>query len=520
MRNKMVSRITMASIFGIGVVALAFACDNTTPTPTPTPDLATPPDMTMLPDLMPLAPTATMVAPVRGPAAGGTAITITGTNFKSGASVTVGGVAATQVVVNASSTSITAMTAASTTFGAVDVVVDNKDGSPVATITKGFWYVIATPTFAAGANANTAGLSVNGPRSVSNITLTAQGFPSIVTAMGGGNVMGAAMQGVNVIPNSTAAPTANAPTFVATQGIPTGGTGVTSTAVADMDGNGDLDVVATNSGTNTVTILHRNGVAAPTVTVIPMATGTFSSPSFVVVGDFDKDGKVNDIAVTNAGNGTVSILKNNGNMTYTQMAGSPFNMTTGAAGYSPYGIDAGDFDGDGRADVVVGNVGNNTFLRVILNKAGGWAVQTPITPVPAAMPNVVKVGDFDGDSKLDFVAVSRQNPGQVAFYKGDGLGGFTKPNANIAVGTNPEALAVGDINQDGFLDLVVPNFGGNNLHWMTGKGDGTFNAVQMIATGFATNGVAIGDYNGDRRPDIAITNFTGGNVQILRNTGN
>ena len=518
MRNKMVSRITMASIFGIGVVALAFACDDTMPTPTPTPDLATPPDMTMLPDLMPLAPTATMVAPMRGPAAGGTAITITGTNFKTGATVTVGGVAATQVVVTP--TSITAMTAASTTFGAVDVVVDNKDGSPVATITKGFWYVIATPTFAAGANANTAVLNLSGPRSVSNITLTAQGFPSIVTAMGSVNVMGVAMQGVNVIPNSTAAPTANAPTFVATQGIPTGGTGVVSTAVADMDGNGDLDVVATNSGSNSVTVLHRNGVAAPTVTVIPMATGGFSSPSFVVVGDFDKDGKVNDIAVTNAGNGTVSILKNNGNMTYTQMAGSPFNMTTGAAGYSPYGIDAGDFDGDGRADVVVGNVGNNTFLRVILNKAGGWAVQTPITAVPAAMPNVVKVGDFDGDSKLDFVAVSRQNPGQVAFYKGDGLGGFTKPNANIAVGTNPEALAVGDINQDGFLDLVVPNFAGNSLNWMTGKGDGTFNAVQTIATGVSTNGVAIGDYNGDRRPDIAITNFTGGNVQILRNTGN
>ena len=516
MRNKMISRITMASIFGIGVVALAFACDNTTPTPTPTPDLATPPDMTMLPDLMPLAPTATMIAPVRGPAAGGTAITITGTNFKTGASVTVGGVAATQVVVTP--TSITAMTGASTTFGAVDVVVDNKDGSPVATIAKGFRYFIANPAFTA-ANANTAAMSVNGPRSLSNIMLAAQGFPSLVSAMGTGNVAGVAMQGVNVIPNTTAAPVGTAPTFAATQGIPTGGTNVINTAVGDMNGDGQADVVATNAGNNTVTVIHRNGVMAPTVTVIPMATGTFNQPVFVTIGDFDMDGKVNDIAVTNAGTATVSILKNNGNMTYTAMAGSPFLMTTGAAGYNPYGIDSGDFDGDGRPDVVVGNVGNNTFLRVILNKAGGWAVQGPITAVPAAQPNIVKVGDFDGDNKLDFIAVSRQAAGVVAFYKGDGLGGFTKPNANIAVGSNPEALAVGDLNQDGFLDLVVPNFGTTNLHWMTGKGDGTFNTPVMINSAVQTNGVAIGDYNGDGKPDFAITGFNTGNVIIYRGSG-
>lgn len=516
MRNKMISRITMASFFGIGVVALAFACDNTTPTPTPTPDLATPPDMTMLPDLMPLAPTATMIAPVRGPAAGGTAITITGTNFKTGATVTVGGVAATQVVVTP--TSITAMTGASTTFGAVDVVVDNKDGSPVATITKGFRYVIANPAFTA-ANANTAALNINGPRSISNIMLAAQGFPSIVSAMGTANVAGVAMQGVNLIPNTTAAPVGTAPTFAATQGIPTGGTNVLNTAVGDMNGDGQADVVATNAGNNTVTVIHRNGVMAPTVTVIPMATGTFNQPVFVTIGDFDMDGKVNDIAVTNAGTATVSILKNNGNMTYSAMAGSPFLMTTGAAGYNPYGIDSGDFDGDGRPDVVVGNVGNNTFLRVILNKAGGWAVQGPITAVPAAQPNIVKVGDFDGDNKLDFIAVSRQAAGVVAFYKGDGLGGFTKPNANIAVGSNPEALAVGDLNQDGFLDLVVPNFGTTNLHWMTGKGDGTFNTPVMINSAVQTNGVAIGDYNGDGKPDFAITGFNTGNVIIYRGSG-
>ena len=62
--------------------------------------------------------------------------------------------------------------------------------------------------------------------------------------------------------------------------------------------------------------------------------------------------------------------------------------------------------------------------------------------------------------------------------------------------------------------------GSTNLHWMTGKGDGTFNAPTMINTGVQTNDVAIADFNKDGRPDIAITGFNTGNVIIYRGTGN
>lgn len=519
MRNKTVSRITMASFLGIGVVALAFACDDTTPTPTPV-DMATIPDMTLPPDLMPATPTVTAITPAMGPAAGGTPITITGTNFKTSAVVTIGGVSATQVAV-VDSTKITAMTGASTNFGQVDVTVDNKDGSSAAILTKGFRYVIGTPAFTAG-NANIATMATSGPRSLSLVDIIGQGFPSIVTAMNTANSASTptALPGVNVIPNTTASPTAAAPTFIATQGIPTGGTNVFQTAVGDMDGNGQMDVVASNFAPNTLAVIHRMAAGNPTITPITMATGGFSGPSFVVVGDFDKDGKVNDIAVTNQTSGTVSVLKNNGNMTYTQVAGSPFNLTTGATGYVPYGLDVGDFDGDGRPDLVVGNNGANTFIRVILNKAAGAAVQTPIANSTANNQNIVKAGDFDGDSKLDFISVARLSPGIVTFYKGDGAGGFTKGATTATVGNMPEAAAVGDLNQDGILDVVVPSLGSTNMHWMTGKGDGTFNAPVMINTAVQSNDVAIADFNKDGRPDIAITGFNTGNVVIYRGSGN
>lgn len=293
MRNKMFSRITMASLLGIGVVTLAFACDpEPTPNPIPVADLSViPADMTVLPDLTLLTPTATQIAPVRGPGAGNTAITITGTNFKSGATVMIGGVAATNVVV-VSPTQITANTGASTMYGPQDIVVDNKDGSTAATLAKGYTYFIGNLTFANGANANIAAMNVNGPRGISAIDLSVttampsgNGFPSIVAAMGTANVMGAAQNGINLIPNTTAAPTNNAPTFVATQGIGVPVlTNAVSTTVADMDGNGQLDVVVAFLNSNSVVILHRVGNMV-TPTVITQAMGGFNQPSFTAVAD-------------------------------------------------------------------------------------------------------------------------------------------------------------------------------------------------------------------------------------------
>ncbi|MFO0656004.1 MAG: VCBS repeat-containing protein [Polyangia bacterium] len=308
-----------------------FACDNTmpTPTPTPTPDMAViPPDMTLL------NPAISTITPKQGPTTGGTAITITGTNFKSTATVKIGGIAATGVSVNGNT--ITATTAASTNVGPQDVVVDNGDGSTAATLAKGYNYFIGTLTFPAGANANTVVLNTNGPRGLSNIDLVGQGFPSIVTAMGTSTVMGVAMTGINVIPNSTPASTPNPPTFAATTGIPTvAGANTISTAVGDLDGNALQDVVVTNQAQNSVTVIFRTMATPPfTAVTIPMATGSFNQPSFAAIGDFDADGKVNDIAVTNAGNGTVSILKYNGNMAFVAGAGSPVNITTGTSGYA------------------------------------------------------------------------------------------------------------------------------------------------------------------------------------------
>lgn len=89
----------------------------------------------------PLPPTISSVSPALGPASGGTSITVTGTNFRTGATVLVGGAAATAVTVQGS-TSLTATTPARSSIGRVDLTVNNNDGTQAATLSGGFEYQV------------------------------------------------------------------------------------------------------------------------------------------------------------------------------------------------------------------------------------------------------------------------------------------------------------------------------------------------------------------------------------------
>jgi hypothetical protein len=390
-------------------------------------------------------------------------------------------------------------------------------------LVKGYRYYLGTLTFPAGANANTAAMNASGPRGLANIDLGGQGFPSLAVAMGTANVVGATANGINLIPNSTPAPTANAPTFLATQGAQTGGTNTYSVTVGDLNGDAAPDAAVTNFGSNTVMALLRNGTSVTPV-LISQATGGFNSPYAVAIGDFDADGKANDLAVANAGNSTVSILKNNGNNTWSPVTGSPFDMRVSGNAYTATSFDMGDFDADGRIDLAVGNGTANGYLRVLLNKAAGWAAQPTITPAPANSPAIVKVADFNGDGKADLAALSAGNPGTLTLYQGNGTGGFSMLGTarTLTAIVNPQAMAMGDLNLDGYPDLVIHGVSSGNAMILLGKGDGTFNMLGSAPLGTGINtcyGVVIGDYNKDGKPDIAASSYTTGNVLIFRNTG-
>jgi hypothetical protein len=196
------------------------------------------------------APTVTTIAPTSGTANGGTAVTITGTGFLAGATVRLGGTAATNVNV-ASSTSITATTSAHTA-GAVSVVVTNTDAQ-TGTLNNGFTYTSSNPAPTVTSISPTTGVTAGG----TSVTITGTGFLTGATVSFGGT----AATNVNVV----------------------GSTSITATTPAHAAGAVNIVVTNTDAQTGTLPNGYTYGNPAPTVTSISPTTGSVAGGTSVTI---------------------------------------------------------------------------------------------------------------------------------------------------------------------------------------------------------------------------------------------
>ena len=170
----------------------------------------------------------------------------------------------------------------------------------------------------------------------------------------------------------------------------------------------------------------------------------------------------------------------------------------------------GDFNNDGREDLMVLNFGTTSSGLLYLSSGDG-TYQAPVALPQAVFFNAVAVGDFNQDGKLDFAA-SGPSGSQLSIYLGNGDGTFQARKIvadSTASGETIQGLAAADLNHDGKTDLVeiVGNEapGGNSLQVWISNGDGTFTAGQrnsgsQIIGGFGT---FAGDFDGDGQADIA-----------------
>lgn len=290
-------------------------------------------------------------------------------------------------------------------------------------------------------------------------------------------------------------------TFQPFTSYPFFGSAYSSIAVGDFNGDGKPDLaMATELG---VYILLGNGdgtFQAP----FPLDSGY---PCSLVIADFNGDGKA-DLAFGNLDNGVVTLL-GNGDGTFSE--GLDYQAPQDPA------IAVGDFNGDGKADLAFSNQSSG-YVGVLLGNGDGtfragstYADGSGVTGVGFAA-----VGDFNGDGKADMVA-AEVNTNSVNVFLGNG-DGTLQPPANYPVGSYPLCIAVGDFNGDGKADLAIVSTGSVSV--LLGNGDGTFQpAVSYNAAG-ANEYLAIADFNGDGRADIAAVgfSFTGG-VDILLAAG-
>ena len=267
-------------------------------------------------------------------------------------------------------------------------------------------------------------------------------------------------------------------------------------AVGDFNRDGKLDLAVANSGigSSNVSILLGKGDGTFQAAVNYGLEGGTPEPASVAVGDFNGDGKL-DLVVSNGGRSNVSVLLGNGNGTFQ-------TAVNYGVGSGPYSVAVGDFNGDGRLDLVAANSGANSVSLLLGN--GDGTFQSAVDYAVGSTPFWVAVGDFNHDGKLD-LAVANFGSKNVSVLLGKGDGTF-EAAINYATGSGPASVAVGDFNHDGKLDLAVANLGRNNVSVLLGQGDGTFRPAIEYGAGSNPRWVAVGDFNGDGKVDLAVAN--------------
>jgi len=216
---------------------------------------------------------------------------------------------------------------------------------------------------------------------------------------------------------------------------------------ADFNRDGKLDLAVVNEGSNDVSILLGNGDGTfqPAVPY-----NTLGSPVGLITGDFDSDGKLDLAVISNTTEGGISILLGNGDGTFQQYR----QLTTG----NFLAIMPADFNQDGKLDLAATYVSLNGpgGVDVILGNGNG-TFQNPVSYPAGEAPVSIVSGDFDADGKLDLVLANGYFPPGGAYLLLGEEDGVFQPSINLPLNFLSHSIVAGDFNQDGKLDVAIGN---------------------------------------------------------------
>jgi hypothetical protein len=307
--------------------------------------------------------------------------------------------------------------------------------------------------------------------------------------------------------------------------------GARNIRLADLDGDGKLDIVAAASGSGRISAIRNlstpGNISMALNVNLALTTGAYET----AVADFDGDGRL-DIAAACFSANNIQVYRNK--MTTSPVAGF---TNSGSftnyhvdfpAGNGPVSIAAADFDGDGKMDLVISDNGSDQ-LTILKNNSvvDSFMFSTAATLTVPSQPLQVITGDFNNDGKPDIVVPCFGASSVVVLQNNAATGtlnssSFSTP-VSYPLSTGGFGIAIGDVNGDGRMDLVTSNFFADSFtvlrNEMTGSAINAssfvYDSSYFVGTGYGPLGITVADVDGDTKADVITANNFNNRISIF-----
>jgi hypothetical protein len=295
-----------------------------------------------------------------------------------------------------------------------------------------------------------------------------------------------------------------------------GGDHPNSLTLRDVNGDGNLDIITANypytglpwEGGNVSIFLGGGDGSFES----PVKYAVGDSPGSLRCADLNNDNKL-DLLTANYNSKDISLLFGTGD-------GSFQDQVRLEVGFDIVSADLGDLNGDGHIDMIGAYYPlpqYNTIDALILLGEGGGNFRVQERFPVGDDPQAVALTDIDHDGYLDIVAANSSSD-DVSVLLGMGNGNFGT-ETRFEVGEGPKSIGLGDFNGDGNLGILTGNSESNDLSLLLGFGDGNFEPQIRFAAGDHPSSIGIGDVNDDGYPDAVIANSGSNDVSVLLGLG-
>ena len=273
---------------------------------------------------------------------------------------------------------------------------------------------------------------------------------------------------------------------------------------ADVDGDGDMDVLSVSGRYNTISWYENDGSES----FAPHHTTSYAGgPSSVFAVDMDGDGDVDVLSAT-AIDDTIAWYENDGNAGFT-----PHVITNSAD--NAYSVFAADVDGDGDMDVLSASEYDDTIAWYENDGSEGFTSHDITTSADGAVS--VFAADVDGDGDMDVLSASGHDD-TIAWYENDGSEGFTRHKITVSADCACSVFAA-DVDGDGDMDVLSASELDDTIAWYENDGSESFTPHVITASADYAYSVIAADVDGDGDIDVLSSPLWSGTIAWYENDG-